>query len=235
MKALFISDLHLDDENSIQFNALSKLLARAMDERFSVFILGDLTEVWIGDDDDSAFAVSLKNLLHDATKSIQIFLMNGNRDFLYGKQFETETGVELISDPHILKHGSRSILLAHGDVYCTRDLEYQKMRSILRSPQGITSLLDQSIEQRRDLASRIRQQSIAANELKAENIMDVTPDAIANEMHSKNCEILVHGHTHRPAVHHENWGVRYVLGNWERCGWFLEMNGGFDLNCFPID
>ena len=235
MNALFISDLHLDDPNSSRFGALSNLLRDAIEERLEVFILGDLTEVWVGDDDDSSFAESLKNLLRECTKTIPIYLMNGNRDFLYGDRFESETGVALISDPYILRSGPHAVLLAHGDAYCTEDVEYQKMRSILRSPETIEGLLAQTLEQRRDLAQRIRQQSIAANELKAENIMDVTTEAIRTEMRSKSCEILIHGHTHRPAVHREDWGVRYVLGNWEHCGWFLKMTGqDIDLKCFPI-
>ena len=235
MNALFISDLHLDDPNSPRFGALRNLLRDAIEERLEVFILGDLTEVWVGDDDDSSFAESLKSLLRECTNTIPIYLMNGNRDFLYGDRFEYETGVKLISDPYVLSSGAHTVLLAHGDAYCTKDVEYQKMRSILRSPEGIKSLLEQTLEQRRDLAKRLRQQSIASNELKAENIMDVTTEAIDAEMRSKSCEILIHGHTHRPAVHREDWGVRYVLGNWERCGWFLKMTEQeFDLKCFPI-
>ena len=236
MSAIFISDLHLDDSNSIRFEALRKLLGEAIEEDFEVFILGDLTEVWVGDDDDSSFAESLKSLLYECTRKIPIYLMNGNRDFLYGQQFESETGVELIPDPYELNSKAHSVLLAHGDAYCTKDLEYQQLRSILRSPEGIKSLLTQTLEQRRNLAQQLREKSKSANELKAENIMDVTEEAIDTEMRAKSCDILIHGHTHRPAVHKQRWGTRYVLGDWDRCGWFLKMIGhDFELKCFPIN
>lgn len=235
MSAIFISDLHLDEHNSIRFEALRKLLGEAIEEELEVFILGDLTEVWVGDDDDSSFAESLKNLLYECTSNIPIYLMNGNRDFLYGQQFESETGVELIPDPYELNSKAHSVLLAHGDAYCTKDLEYQQLRSILRSPEGIKSLLKQTLEQRRDLAQQLREKSKSVNELKAENIMDVTAEAIDTEMQAKSCDILIHGHTHRPAVHKQRWGTRYVLGDWDRCGWFLKMIGhDFELKCFPI-
>ena len=235
MNAIFISDLHLEDSLSSKFHAFCNLLQNAVEKDQEIYILGDLTEVWVGDDDDSELADTLRDTLKAFTKQTSIYLMYGNRDFLYGSQFTQDTGVKLIEDPFTIEMQSETTLLAHGDVYCTDDIDYQRARSQLRSDAGIQQLLSMTLPQRRELALDLRARSKAANELKPSNIMDVSPVYLEAEMNRRNCRSLIHGHTHRPGIHKESWGIRYVLGSWEYCGWFLEMTpSSSQLRCFAI-
>jgi UDP-2,3-diacylglucosamine hydrolase len=158
--------------------------------------------------------------------------MAGNRDFLFGERFGRDAGVNLIADPHPLGGG---VLLAHGDAFCTDDVEYQQARLVLRSAEWQQDILARSLAQRRALAEGMRAQSRATNANKAENIMDVSTAEVARVMRDHGAHTLIHGHTHRPGVHAEAWGRRYVLGAWERCGWRIEENDGrFELVCFPL-
>ncbi|MCY4656175.1 MAG: UDP-2,3-diacylglucosamine diphosphatase [Gammaproteobacteria bacterium] len=236
MKAVFLSDLHLEQVDSPQFRAFRDLLQQVVQQGKQVFILGDLVEVWVGDDDDAELACEVKNSLRECVQSVNVCIMHGNRDFLYGEAFETETGVKVIPDPYVLQCGDERILLAHGDAYCTKDMAYQQMRAFLRSPNGISGLLQQTLEQRRALARQLRQASKQANELKADNIMDVTLEEIQKTIQDYQCSTMIHGHTHRPAIHKESWGKRYVLGNWESCGWYLDLSShALELRCFAIE
>ena len=131
MRRLFTSDLHLEDPQAQSFQRFAELMAAATAHVDEVYLLGDITELWIGDDDDSAIALALKHTLARTAARIPVFLMQGNRDFLYGEQLAQETGVQLLPDPSTIDE----LLLAHGDAYCTDDTEYQAVRSLLRSAQ----------------------------------------------------------------------------------------------------
>ena len=236
MKAIFLSDLHLEDPYSARYDVFRRTMDRACEEKRSIYILGDLVEVWVGDDDDGELAEAVRNLLKKCVQRTRVHLMHGNRDFLFGQTFAEETGVELLWDPHIVEVNSGKILLTHGDAYCTRDRDYQAMRLQLRSEAGINGLLQMSLQQRRDFAAFLRAQSQQANELKSENIMDVTVEEIDDIMQSNKGFMMVHGHTHRPAIHQHPWGRRYVLGDWSKCGWTLELTAeDVELRCFPIE
>lgn len=229
---LFLSDLHLDSTDSPAFTTLCSLLEHERKRCRQIYFLGDLVEVWIGDDDDGPLAAALTGLLSETSRHCEIFLMHGNRDFLFGQAFAQRTGVKVVNDPMQLDDNT---LLAHGDAFCTDDLEYQKLRSTLRSPAWQQQILATTLPERRKLAAGMRSESRSANANKPDNIMDVTIADIDQLMRELGRSVLIHGHTHRPGVHQHSWGQRFVLGAWERCGWLVRRSSaGCQLECFAL-
>ena len=233
MHRLFISDLHLDDPNSPQFLRFVECLAEealAVDE---IYILGDLVEMWIGDDDDSPLAAALTNALANACAHCSVFLMHGNRDFLFKEQFAERTGVHLIDDPHL---PDPALLLCHGNLLCTDDAEYQILRKQLRGDPWQQQFLAQSLAQRRAFGEDLRRRSQQENANKTESIMDANAAAIAQLMSENSAPTLIHGHTHRPGLDTLNANQRrIVLGPWERCGWLCrQRDKNFELQCFSL-
>lgn len=233
MRRLFLSDLHLADPQGPQFRTLRSVLDTARGTVDELFILGDLCEVWVGDDDDGPLARALTDLLRSTSAHMQVAVMAGNRDFLFGAELAAATGVSLIEDPHVLPGG---ILLAHGDAFCIDDAPYQALRRVVRSAEWQRDILGKSLDERRALARALRAQSTATNANKAENIMDVNAGAVARAVAERDCRLLVHGHTHRPGIHAADWGRRYVLGAWDHCAWLLRADGDdrFELECRPL-
>jgi UDP-2,3-diacylglucosamine hydrolase len=232
LRRLYVADLHLADAAAPQFLALAALLEQSRSHVDEVYFLGDLCEAWVGDDDDSPLALALADALHAAALRTQLCFMAGNRDFLLGAGFAAAAGIRLIDDPHLLPGGT---LLAHGDAFCTDDAPYQEARALVRSAPWQAEILARSLPDRRQLAAALREQSRATNANKPENIMDVNPAAVARAATERGATTLIHGHTHRPGIHRETWGTRYVLGAWERCAWLiLEDRGQFRLECRPF-
>ncbi len=229
---LYLSDLHLVDAASAAFSTLEALLRAEAPAVDAVYFLGDLCEAWVGDDDDGPLATELARVLGEAAGSCDVFVMHGNRDFLLGPAFAERCGCGLIEDPTRLDDGT---LLAHGDGFCIDDEDYQQLRTVLRSAEWQTSVLDRPLAERRALAERLRAESRSANANKAANIMDVAEAEVERVMRSCDANILVHGHTHRPGIHRHAAGARYVLGAWERCGWLIRQQGAqLSLECFPL-
>ncbi|MGD8830833.1 MAG: UDP-2,3-diacylglucosamine diphosphatase [Pseudomonadales bacterium] len=231
---LFLSDLHLEDPDSAAFRAFAALLSREAPGADAIYLLGDLTEVWVGDDDDGPLARALGDVLTDTATRCRVLIMHGNRDFLFGPAFAAATGATLLPDPHVLDDHT---LLAHGDAFCTDDTAYQQMRALFRSPDWQAGILGQSLADRRALAASLRAESRSANANKAENIMDVNADAVDREASATGARRIIHGHTHRPGRHRHAWGYRYVLGAWERCGWLARQDApGSEprLECFAL-
>ena len=242
MTVLFLSDLHIDADEPRVLRGFRDFLAREAPRADALYILGDLVEVWVGDDDDGPTAAAVRKALATASSHCPVFVMHGNRDFLLGDGFAADTGVTLIPDPHVVQphaDGPR-LLLAHGDAFCTRDAAYQQARAVLRSPAWQSDVLARTLPERRALARSLRDQSRAANANKAENIMDVTEEEVAAAMLHHDCPVLIHGHTHRPGVHEValgpdgRTGHRYVLGDWGRCGWTLRLGREMSLECFAL-
>ncbi len=231
MSRLYISDLHLAEPDDARFRALVRLISEASRQGDEIYLLGDLCEVWVGDDDDGPLARALTAALADAARHVRLFVMHGNRDFLFGDGFARAAGATLIPDPHLL---DAHTLLSHGDAFCIDDREYQQVRAQLRSPEWQADILRRPLEERRALARGMRAQSAATNANKAENIMDVSTDEVAQVMDRHGARRLIHGHTHRPGIHRHPWGERYVLGAWERCGWYLREDDDGTLNLFCI-
>ena len=236
MPALFISDLHIDGTRPHVLAGLQRLLATLSDDIDALYVLGDLVEVWVGDDDDDAAAVAIRDTLRRAAERRAVHVMHGNRDFLFGARFAADTGVTLLEDPTVIDVDGERVLVAHGDAYCTRDVAYQEAREQLRSETWQAAVLAMGLAERRVLAAGLRARSIAANENKAANIMDVTPSAVVAAMDASHVELMVHGHTHRPGIHSLGDGRRrIVLGDWHRCGWALTLaSGDADLSCFAL-
>ncbi len=229
---VYLSDLHLQDPSQPQFLTLSALLAVESQLASQIFILGDLCEIWVGDDDDGVMAQALRDLIRQTTQRCPVFVMHGNRDFLFGARFADDTGCQLLEDPYLLPN---STLLAHGDGFCVDDEAYQEARKTLRSAQWQAEILGQSLAERRTLAAQMRAQSIATNANKAENIMDVSDSEVTRVVRESGARRVIHGHTHRPGVHEHPWGQRCVLGAWEYCGWLArEHEGTIDLECFAL-
>ena len=230
---IFISDLHLDQPDTPAFETFAALLESESRRAESIHILGDLCEVWVGDDDDGPLAVALRGALRATTARCAVSILHGNRDFLFGERFARETGIQLLTDPTLLDDGT---LVAHGDAFCTDDHAYQQARETLRSPAWQAGVLALPLAERRVLAAGMREQSQRTNANKAANIMDVSQAEVSRVVRTSGARRLVHGHTHRPGVHICDWGSRYVLGAWERCGWLLRTASDAEprLECFAL-
>ncbi|MCL4106575.1 UNVERIFIED_CONTAM: hypothetical protein GTU68_009709, partial [Idotea baltica] len=232
---LFISDLHLDPGRPHITRAFAEFLERNQScDR--LYILGDLVESWIGDDDDSAFIHELADLLLTFTKAgPQLFLMHGNRDFLIGLTFCQRVGAQLINDPTVIDLYGKPTLLMHGDSLCTDDIDYQAFRVTARSEQWQVAFLDHSLAERRAIAEQLRTKSRESNSNKAQDIMDVNADAVVEALKSYGVQQLIHGHTHRPNRHHYECGTRWVLGDWYDTGWVISsFDGNLTLTDFKI-
>ena len=219
MTTLFISDLHLEaDRPDIADQFLRFLETEALHAE-RLYILGDLFESWVGDDDPNEHYAWIKQALRKLTRrGVPVFFMHGNRDFMIGEVFAEETGVTVIEDPSIIEIYGNSVLLSHGDAYCTDDVEYQGMREMSRNPEWQAMMLGKSLEERLLFAAQARATSKASSSSIKEDITDVNTDAIDEALRAAGVYIMVHGHTHRPAVH--NFDVdgqparRIVLGDW---------------------
>ena len=223
MTTLFISDLHLEaDRPDIADQFLRFLETEALNAD-ALYILGDLFESWVGDDDPNEHYQWIKQALRKLTrKGVPAFFMHGNRDFMIGEDFAAETGVTILSDPCVLDiHGDR-VLLSHGDAYCTDDIEYQAVRKMTRDPQWQSMMLQKSLEERLAFATQARQASMARGGTISEEIMDVNDGAIDAAMREAGVTIMLHGHTHRPAIHNLTIdgqpAQRIVLGDWYEQG-----------------
>lgn len=223
---LFISDLHLEpdrqDISQAFFNFLEKHAANAQ----ALYILGDFFNVWLGDDYSSELSLKVAEKLKTLSQSgVTIKLMHGNRDFLIGENFAQSCGAELIKEPCSLEAFNQKILLMHGDVLCTQDHDYMAFRQLVRDPEWQQNFLSRPIAERIAFAAEARKQSQSMNSNKAADIMDVTPEAVADIMQKHDVLTLIHGHTHRPAVHDTNQtpepGRRLVLGDWDDGAWYI--------------
>ncbi|NBA95922.1 UDP-2,3-diacylglucosamine diphosphatase [Pseudomonas sp. R5(2019)] len=237
---LLISDLHLQEERPDITRAFLDLLATRARQAQALYILGDFFEAWIGDDAMTPYQASICTALRTLSDSgTQIFLMHGNRDFMLGKAFCKAAGCSLLSDPSVVEMGGEPVLLMHGDSLCTRDEAYMRLRRYLRNPVSLWILRHLPLRTRQKLARKLRSESKAQTRMKANDIVDVTPEEVPRIMNAFGVRTLVHGHTHRPAIHKLMLGDeparRIVLGDWDRQGWALEVNEhGFSLAAFDV-
>ena len=223
MNRYFISDLHLD-ETRPHTTALFKSFAEKLkenDPQTELYILGDLFESWIGDDYENELHNEVKTTLNSLTGSgIKVFFLYGNRDFLIGEEFLSETGVELLIDPFLLKSNGKTILLTHGDQMCIDDVEYQTFRSIVRNPDWQKDFLNFPISKRLKIAGETKDASKQSKQEKSMEIMDVNEEEVLRVFKQHGVNTMIHGHTHRPMIHELKIDgrlcSRYVLGDWNK-------------------
>jgi len=223
MKNFFISDLHLDENHPKITDIFLKFLDEQLQPNDKLYILGDFFDTWIGDDDDSQYNTRIIEALRKTTqKGITIYLMHGNRDFLLGKQFQKATGCQFLPDEYVITLNNTPILLMHGDLFCTQDKKYLRFRRKSRNWLFQKIFLWRSLEKRRAIATHYRNMSRLHTDITADYIMDVTQLTVERYMHKHRVQHLIHGHTHRPAIHHFTLNglpaTRHVLAPWHENG-----------------
>jgi len=230
---LFISDCHLDTSKpEITTNLLDFIKNRASTARF-LYILGDLFEVWLGDDDPaSGFGEIIASLSH-LSETTDIYFIAGNRDFLLGDGLARRAGFILMHEPVKLTLGGKRVVLLHGDVLCTDDHDYQAFRLQVRDPVWQAQFLQKPLLERQKIVAGLRGDSIAAKLEKTVEIMDVNLAAVESCFDAHNADVLIHGHTHRTGVHQYHQSrTRYVLGDWNPQPSYLSWSSsnGFELH-----
>lgn len=230
MATLFIADLHLDDSRPHITRLFEDFLASDDVRRAdALYILGDLVEAWIGDDDDAELPTRIAAAIRALSDSgVPVYFMRGNRDFLLGETFAELAGMRLITDDTIVHdiQGTPTLLM-HGDTLCTDDAVYQQVRAQVRSPEWVHQVLATPLAARRALATKSRKESRAHTGSTDQTIMDVNQGAVEKTLHTAGVTRLVHGHTHRPAIHDftldDQPAQRIVLGDWYEQGSVLRV------------
>ena len=231
MSLLFISDLHLDAAWPAACAQFSAFLRGAAREAEALYILGDLFELWVGDDDDDPLRRAMSSELAGLTRSgTACYVMHGNRDFLLGKNFAEASGCQLLADPVTLDIGGERVLVTHGDLLCRGDTSYQQLRAQVRRPAWQRRFLRLPLATRMALAGAARAGSQRHMQRAQPMIMDVTPDAVVAAMRATGARTLIHGHTHRPGIHEFQLdgavARRIVLGAWYEQGSCLRWRDG---------
>ena len=214
MSINFISDLHLDKSRPHINNYFIHYLKSLSSNVSDLYILGDLFEYWVGDDDPMDGLDDVCEAIIDVGKKINIWYMHGNRDFLVSKKICDNLKINLLHDPTIINNGNMKILLLHGDTLCTDDLDYQEFRLMVRSEKWQNEMLSKPLSERLMIAEALRKKSKEANMEKGEEIMDVNENEVLSVIEKYDPDIIIHGHTHRPNIHHHDNVIRYVLGDW---------------------
>ena len=236
MKPRFVSDIHITEKSPDLTNAFKLFLNESKEACTHLFILGDLFEIWIGDDDDNLFHKDIKTTLSEfVLDGPEVFFMHGNRDFLIGKTFANEVGISIISDPYSLDINGLKTILSHGDFLCTDDSDYIEFRNNVRSEEWQKDFLAKSIDERNEIANLLRSESKNATSEKSLEITDANLETVNNFIQENNPDIFIHGHTHRPKIHQHDSTKRVVLGDWDKCGWYLSIEeNSLNLKEFKI-
>lgn len=240
MATLFVSDLHLEPARPAITALFLEFLQGRARRAEALYILGDLFEAWVGDDDDAELGQVIADALRALSDSgVPLFFIHGNRDFLLGPRFAAASGMQLLPETTVIELAGEPILLMHGDTLCTDDTEYQKFRARVRAPAWRAQTLALPLAQRRVLASQLRETSRQATQGKAAEITDVNPAAVDAALCAHGVRHLIHGHTHRPGLH--EWTLdgrparRTVLGDWFAQGSVLRHDAdGWRLENLPL-
>jgi UDP-2,3-diacylglucosamine hydrolase len=232
---LFISDLHLDADRPAGIEQFLGFMADEAYEAAGLYILGDLFEVWVGDDDtDPTFAPVIASLAELKHRGVPCYLAHGNRDFLIGKRFAAAAGCELLPEWTVIELYGERLLLTHGDLLCTDDKPYMALRETVRDPAWQRAFLAKPIAERRAIATELRARSRTETAAKPAEIMDVNQGTVEAVMRRHATNTLLHGHTHRPDVHEFSLdgepAIRIVLGAWHEGGSVVRWDSdGFSL------
>lgn len=227
----FISDLHLSEKRPDITELFIRFLRDEAKESDALYILGDLFDAWIGDDDQTDFHQQVIRALAELTQSgTPVYFIHGNRDFLIGQRFARETGVRLLAEEAVIDLYGQPTLLMHGDTLCTLDTGYQKFRRIIRNPLLLAVLTRLPLRLRRFISNKLRANSNSQRQLTKDELkrMDATDEAVVEAMSRHQVGRLIHGHTHMPDVHQHQLpdgtlGERIVLGDWYEHGSILEV------------
>ena len=226
MKPRFISDIHLSKNSPHLTAAFKAFLVESKKACSHLFILGDLFEVWIGDDDNNSFHQEIKAALSEFTSNgPETFFMHGNRDFLIGEAFANEVGISILPDPYTLDINGLKTILSHGDFLCTDDVDYIEFRDEVRSEEWQKNFLSKSLDERKEIANSLRSESKDATSEKSLEITDANPETVNGFIKESQPDIFIHGHTHRPKIHEHNSCKRIVLGDWDKSGWMVAIEG----------
>ena len=228
-ETLFISDLHLDKERPQIIEQFLDFLTNDTHRADALYILGDLFEYWIGDDDPAEELTEVILALKTATeRGLPIHFIHGTRDFLIGRRFSRRTGINLLKDIGVIDLYGVATLVMHGDTLCTDDLAYQSLRWKTRNPLIQWLLLRLSLNKRQQIARYLRSRSTQEKQGKSQAIMDVNQSAVEQVMREHRVQRLIHGHTHRPAIHKYSLdgeeAIRIVLGDWYTRGVVLRVD-----------
>ncbi len=240
MTTLFIADLHLCTEEPAITAGFLRFLAGEARQADALYILGDLFEAWIGDDDPNPLHREMAAAIKAVVDSgVPCFFIHGNRDFLIGKRFARESGMTLLPQEKVLNLYGRRVLILHGDTLCTDDAGYQAFRAKVHQRWLQTLFLALPLCIRKRVAARMRADSKAANSSKSLEIMDVNKHAVIAEMEKHHVQWLIHGHTHRPDVHpltaNGEPAFRVVLGAWHHEGSMVKVTpDDVELIAFPF-
>ena len=236
---LIVSDLHLQESHPRTAAAFLRFLAEHAAAARELYLLGDLFEYWAGDDDlDTPFHRSIIDAIRAVSDAgVAVYWIAGNRDFLVGPKFAEAAGLTLLAEPHVITIGGQRIALVHGDAECTDDLKYMEFRAQVRNPEWQRQFLALPLAQRKGIIAGLREGSREAHTGKTMAIMDVTPTAIDTLHAATMADVVVHGHTHRPALHEQDGKRHYVLPDWEldaelpRGGWIAVGADGTINRC----
>ncbi|MBJ7312926.1 UDP-2,3-diacylglucosamine diphosphatase [Rugamonas sp. CCM 8940] len=225
--ALFISDLHLQASHHHTTEAFLRFLQQQAMRARELYLLGDLFEYWAGDDDlDAPYHQAIVQALRQVSDAgVKLYWIAGNRDFLVGAPLAAAAGMTLLPEIHVATIGGLRVALLHGDAQCTEDVNYMAFRAQVRQPAWQAQFLAMPLAQRKAIIAGMRENSRKDQGNKSYEIMDVTPQAIAEVFAQTGSDVMIHGHTHRPALHRVGATRRYVLPDWEpdatppRGGW----------------
>lgn len=232
MTTFFVSDTHLEDaapENTARFEAFLRDEVRGAK---ALYLLGDLFEAWVGDDDPSETGARTAEAIRGISGSgTPVFFIHGNRDFLLGRDYADRCGMQLLPDSSVVMLDGAPVLIGHGDLLCTDDAAYQQFRAMTRNPVWRAQFLSQPLTARLAFAEQARAASKARyGELKAqgmhEQVGDVSTQTVRDTFARYGVKRMIHGHTHRPAIHTDEGGERVVLGDWYGVGTVGRMDGG---------
>lgn len=239
MKALFLSDVHVSPARPGAASTLCELLDAAQSWASDVYVLGDLFDQWLGDDDETPIFADVERAMTALTTSgVNLFVQHGNHDFLVGTEFASRTRATLFGDVAKVTLGDTRTLLMHGDSLCTDDASYLEYRAWSRDATNQAWFLGLKLAERAAFADKLRHETAELKELKPDDIMDVNADAVVDVLTEHNAQLLIHGHTHRPAVHTlqlaSGPASRIVLGDWYNVGTVaLHDSGGTALFSVP--
>jgi len=227
-ETFFISDLHLDKVRPEIISIFERFLKNDCQQIDALYILGDLFEVWVGDDHPVDGLENSLAALKALAEKIPVYFIHGNRDFLVGKAFANQYGLRLIDEHSRIDLYGRATLVMHGDTLCLDDVEYQKFREQVRTPEVQQEFLSHPLDARLAQARGMREESASATAGKDEMITDINADEVVRVMQEHNVDLLIHGHTHRPAVHqleiNGKPAERIVLSDWYEHGQVLKCS-----------